>query len=503
LADISGVVPKYLSPLVVLFGQAEALVPLVTWPRPATLDAAAKNAFVRVIRLQENPRRVDAMKRRLIILVAIAVLTLAGSRSASAQQRYIVRTTGGLTSVLNLCLSAGCQVQGPLDGSLGQTYLVTSTGNLLQNLVGGLLNSLQALGIQSIEPDQVLPMPLPPINNIPYGLLDTAPVSYYGTVVWHGYAAQPAAQIIRLTDAQNGFAVSGSGIVAVIDTGVDTTHPVLYPVLLPGYDFTRNQPGASEWLDVPQLQNGGTFKSEDQQPVIVQQSSAAILDQSSAAILDGQPCAAFGHGTMTSGLVHLAAPTAKILPLKAFSSDGTGYLSNIVAALYYAAQHKANVVNMSFDLSTPSPALSQAVSYANKASVVLVAAAGNENTDARVYPAAMNGYVVGVASTTDWDARSSFSNYGSADVWLAAPGEYVISTYPGGTYAAASGTSFSSPLVAGTAALLIEAKQPLNQSQAASALGHARRLTPDLNMGRLDAYQAISAWLSSSSPWYW
>jgi subtilisin family serine protease len=333
-------------------------------------------------------------------------------------------------------------------------------------------------------------------------------VNYFGSVVTHGYAEQPAAEIIRLTEAQRGFGVSGSGIVAVIDTGVDVNHPVLVPVLLPGYDFTRNQPGASEWLDMPQLQGGtGSEPGQDsgvvqqQSAAILDQQSAAILDQQSAAILDGQPFAAFGHGTMTSGLVHLAAPTAKILPLKAFTSDGTGYLSNIIAALYYAVQHKANVVNMSFDLSAPSPALSQAVAHANQANVVLVAAAGNENTSARVYPAAINGYVMGIASTTDWDARSSFSNYGSADVWIAAPGEYVISTFPGGSYAAASGTSFSSPLVAGTAALLLNAKSGLNHSRASSALSHGRQLTRDLNHGRLDAYQAISAWVNSSSSW--
>jgi subtilisin family serine protease len=442
------------------------------------------------------------MKRKLLSAVVIAVMMLAASKPAAAQQRYIVRTTGGLTSVLNLCLSAGCQVQGSLDGSVGQTYLVTSTGNLLQALVGGVVNLLEALlGIQSVEPDQALPIPLPPINNAPYGLTDTAPVNYFGTVVTHGYAAQPAGQIIRLTDAQNGFGVSGTGIVAVIDTGVDVNHPVLVPVLLPGYDFTRNQPGASEWLDMPQLQSATSTGS--QPSGVVQQQSAAVLDQQSAAVLDGQPCGAFGHGTMTSGLVHLVAPKAKILPLKAFSSNGTGYLSNIIAAMYYAVQHNANVVNMSFDVSTPSPALSQAVSYANHANVVLVAAAGNQNTSARVYPAALNGYVMGVASTTDWDARSSFSNYGSADVWIAAPGEYVISTFPGGSYAAASGTSFSSPLVAGTASLLLNAKSGLNQSHAASALAHARMLTPDLNHGRLDAYQAISAWKSSGSSWSW
>jgi subtilisin family serine protease len=446
------------------------------------------------------------MKRNLLIFSVLIAITTAGAQPAAGQSRYIVRTTGGLGSVLNLCLAAGCQVQGSLDGSVGQTFLVTSPGNLITNLLNGTLNLLETLlGIKSIEPDQLLPIPQRPISNIPPGLNDQAPVNYYGSIVWHGYAAQPAAQVIRLTDAQSGFGIAGTGIVAVIDTGVDTSHPVLQPVLLPGYDFTRNQPGASEWLDVPQLQNGDNDdNSEDQGPVVVQQSSAAVLDQSSAAVLDGGPYSAFGHGTMTTGLVHLVAPEAKILPLKAFTSDGTGYLSNIVAALYYAVQHQANVVNMSFDVSTPSAALSQAVSYANQNNVVLVAAAGNENTSAPVYPAALNGNVMGIASTTNWDARSSFSNYGNADVWIAAPGEYVISTFPGGTYASASGTSFSSPLVAGTVALMLDAKPSLNQSKASSALSHAIKLTPDLHNGRLDIYQAVSAWVnSSSSGWHW
>ena len=438
------------------------------------------------------------MTRRFTILVAMIALMLVFSKPAVAQNRYIVRTTGGLSSVLNLCLSAGCQVQGSLDGSVGQTYLVTSSGNLIANLLNGVVNFLEALlGIQSVEPDQLLPVPHPPINNIPSGLHDRTPVNYYGTVVWHGYASQPAAHIIRLIDAQQGFNVSGTGIVAVIDTGVDTNHPVLVPVLLPGYDFTRNQTGASEWLDVPELRNDESGGRE-QDPAFVQQSTAAVLDQSTAAVLDGGPYSAFGHGTMTTGLVHLVAPKAKILPLKAFSSNGTGYLSNIIAALYYAVQHHSNVVNMSFDLSSPSAGLSQAVSYANKAGVVLVAAAGNESTSSPVYLAAFNGSVVGIASTTDWDTRSSFSNYGTSDAWIAAPGEYVISTYPGGTYASASGTSFSSPLVAGTASLLLSAKSSLDQKQAASALSHAIRLTPDLHYGRLDVYQAVSAWVNNS-----
>jgi subtilisin family serine protease len=438
--------------------------------------------------------------KRFALIVAFFILILGVPKPAPAQNRYIVRSTGGLSSVLNLCNLLQCQVQGGLDGSVGQTFLVTSSSNLLVNLVNGTLNLVESLlGIVSVEADRLLPIPQRPLPSIPSGLYDSAPVNYYGTVVWHGYAAQPAAQIIRLQDAQNGFRIGGTGIVAVIDTGVDVNHPVLQAVLLPGYDFTRNQPGASEWLDVSSLPNGELdTNSQDQQPGYVQQSTAAVLDQSTAAVLDGPDYTAFGHGTMTSGLVHLVAPKAQILPLKAFSSNGTGYLSNIVAALYYAVQHHANVVNMSFDLSSNSPSLTQAVSYANKAGVVLVAAAGNENTSAAVYPAALNNAVVGIASTTNYDTRSSFSNYGAVDVLIAAPGENVVSTFPGGTYASASGTSFSSPLVAGTAALMLSARSSLHQSQAASSLSHAVQLTPDLNHGRLDVYQAVSAWVNSS-----
>jgi len=442
------------------------------------------------------------MRRTLLAVVVLIGLVLVSAPPAAAgnQQRYIVRTSGGLLSVLRLCQTLNCQVQGALDGSVGQTYLVTSSGGLVSNLLNFTQNLLTSLlGIKSVEPDSLLSMPAVPQANPAAGLSDTAAVNYYGTMVWHGYAAQPAAQIVRLADAQASFRVTGSGvIVADIDTGVDVNHPVLMPVLLRGYDFTRNQPGASEWLDVSSLPNGPSDSdSQEAQPAFVQQSTAAVLDQSTAAVLDSGPYAAFGHGTMTAGMIHLVAPKAQILPLKAFSSDGTGYLSNIIAALYYAAQNGAGVVNMSFDLKSSSPALNDAVTYANSAGLVLVASAGNEDTNARVYPAALAGNVMGIASTTNWDARSSFSNYGSADVWIAAPGENIISTYPGGLFASESGTSFSSPMVAGAAALLFDAKGNLNQSKAASALAHARNLTPDLNNGRLDLYQAVLAWLSA------
>src|SRR6266849_7843343 len=137
------------------------------------------------------------MTRRFTILVAMIALMLAFSKPAAAQNRYIVRTTGGLSSVLNLCNLLQCQVQGGLDGPVGQNFLVTSTNNLLANLVNGTLTLVESLlGIVSVEADRLLPIPQRPLGGIPSGLYDTAPINYYGTIAWHGYTAQPAAQIV-------------------------------------------------------------------------------------------------------------------------------------------------------------------------------------------------------------------------------------------------------------------------------------------------------------------
>src|SRR5207245_5716110 len=175
---------------------------------------------------------------------------LVDAKPAAAQNRYVVAATGGLSSVLDLCSLVGCQVQGSLDGNINQTFLVTSSTNIVVNLLNFTVNLVESLlGIQSIEPDNLLPVPQTKINSISSGLYDTTLVNYYGTLVTHGYAAQPAANIIRLSDAQKGFNIAGTGIVAVIDTDVDPNHPVLQPVLLQLHDITQNQTGATNSHD--------------------------------------------------------------------------------------------------------------------------------------------------------------------------------------------------------------------------------------------------------------
>jgi len=216
-----------------------------------------------------------------------------------------------------------------------------------------------------------------------------------------------------------------------------------------------------------------------------------MVDQHSIAMVDGPQYAAFGHGTMVAGVLHLVAPTAAILPLKAFHADGTGYLSDIVRSVYYAVANGASVINMSFDFTSPSQEMQTAISYANRNNVICGASVGNDGQFEITYPASMT-TVMGVASTSDLDSRSTFSNYGP-EVWVAAPGENIVTTYPFGSYAAASGTSFSAPFVSGGADLLRSLSPSLNPAGASQAIAHANLLTQDLGNGRLNLYMALSS----------
>ena len=194
---------------------------------------------------------------------------------------------------------------------------------------------------------------------------------------------------------------------------------------------------------------------------------------------------------MVAGVIHLVAPTAQIMPLKAFQADGTGYLSDILRAIYFAVQNGANVINMSFSFPTYSWEMAQAAKFAVHHQVICVASAGNDGKEEMVYPAGLPS-VMGVASTANDDTRSTFSNYGEDLVWVTAPGEGVITTYPFGTYAAGWGTSFSAPMVSGASALLLSVTANCNESCAEKSVANAVPLSSDLGNGRLDLYQAVS-----------
>src|SRR5215831_175083 len=388
------------------------------------------------------------------ILPLLLFLAISGSQ-VKAQSRVIVRDTLGEAALKTTCLLLHCTVVEGIDGTVGQVFLVTSSLPL-QTLLTSLLAQL---GVVDAEPDLILHVMQSQPLSAPSGLYDTTPVSYYGTTVWDGYANQPAVQIINLQAAhtENANGVTGAGIVAVIDTGVDPTHPVLQSSLVQGRDFTRNQAGGSELADV----NQSTMAVVDGEPAQVNQSTMAVVDNNGSSTFSQPQYVAFGHGTMVSGIIHLVAPTVQIMPLKAFHADGTGNLSDVLRAIYYASQHGANVLSMSFDFTSYSTELAKAMNYATNRGAVGVASVGNDGQQVVVYPAGLNN-VIGVASTSDNDTLSSFSNYGQPPVWLGAPGEGIITTYPYGTYAAGWGTSFSTPFVSGTVALMRSLSSSVN-----------------------------------------
>jgi len=422
-------------------------------------------------------------------ILAMALLSL-WALPVSADIGFIVRSHKSLRALAELCLHHGCTVVRNLDAPSNELFLITAPDTTDPNALLATLS--HASEVVEVEPDQSVGL-IGSQNNVttmPVGLSDTVPVNYFGASVWDGYVSQRAGQIVRSSEAHTTFQLAGSGIVADIDTGVDPAHPALQTVLLPGYDFTRNQPNGSEMTDFTEPPSS----DPSSMPAQVNFWTVAVLHQSTAAVLDGDPkYAAFGHGTMVMGVIHLVAPQALLMPLKAFGSNGSAKLSDIVRAIHYAVQNNAKVINMSFDLTTESSQLRAALDFAARHDVICVASVGNDSMKEITYPAAYTASVMGVASTSDFDARSTFSNFGDSTVWVDAPGEAIITTYPFGTYAAGWGTSFSAPFVSGAASLLVNQQGTINQSQAAAALAHAQFIGPDLGNGRLDIVQALQS----------
>ncbi|MGC4895610.1 type VII secretion-associated serine protease mycosin [Micromonospora sp. DT31] len=273
-------------------------------------------------------------------------------------------------------------------------------------------------------------------------------------------AEQPWPQQRYAPDRLAPLATGAGVVVAVVDSGVDRSHPQLTGRVLPGADF---------------LDPGG----------------------------DGsRDCA--GHGTGVASIIAAAtrpgvafrglAPDARILPVRVSEQqvvDGresgrTVDAADFARAIRWAVDHDADVLNLSVVLYADDPAVRAAVAYAVRRDVVVVAAAGNlhDNGDPRPYPAAYDG-VLGVGAIGRDGARSVFSQTGPY-VDLVAPGSEVLMAAPGQGHHRAEGTSYATPFVAGTAALLREYRPRLSAGEVAGRIVAAADPAP----GRAAAYGA-------------
>lgn len=242
----------------------------------------------------------------------------------------------------------------------------------------------------------------------------------------------------------------GAGvIVAVIDTGIDRSHPDLASHIWRENRQSSETESGSIDNDRDSLINdawGWDFVDNDNDPT-----ETAVDPATSVA----------GHGTFIAGLIALVAPDCKIMPIRAFISDGTSNAFTVAAAIKYAVDHGAKVINLSFGSPKKSSIVRSAIRYARQNGAVLVAAMGNDNEDTDdnpQYPANWRD-VIGVAAIDAESRKASFSNFGNC-VGVDALGVKLTSTYPGGEgrsadYAMWSGTSFAAPLTAAEAALII------------------------------------------------
>ncbi len=439
--------------------------------------------------LRSKAKKVPAAARCALVLIAAVCLTCAfpsGAQAAEgtgthfdrgAANQLLLRADGA--QLERLSADYGIRVVRRLATGEGEIQLIEGPDGLSADQTADLLAADPA--VHTLEPALLTALfaedggsePAPQSGEVVADLLRVGDfqspclTQAFGEGLWSGYAAQSATELLRLHGA-HAAAQCGGATVAIIDTGIDPNHTLLQGALVPGYDFLEEEAGfASEWGSLDQSVRA-----------IVEQSVRAIVEQSVRAIVEGRgdselessiapilsaegqlELAAenlppfFGHGTMVAGLLRLTSPGSKIMPLRVFDGEGTAHLFDIIDAIYYAVDHGADIINMSFSVASPSAELKRAIQYAHQHGVLCVAAAGNQADRAMVYPAAY-GLVIGVASTTLDDALSDFSNYGSGLVTVAAPGSGVVSLFPGGGYAAGWGTSFSTPFVSGTLALL-------------------------------------------------
>lgn len=317
-----------------------------------------------------------------------------------------------------------------------------------------------------------------------------------------------AVQVKESWNIQKPYNEGSKVTVAVIDTGVDTSHPLI------------NDSGAV-WTNATEL--SGTAGVDDDNNGYIDDIYGWNFDAHSANVYDDND-----HGTHVAGIILgvgqdvTAAPVreskVKIMALKFLDANGAGSTSSAVSAILYAVRNGAKVINNSWGGSSYSQSLHEAYTYAYNNGVVIVSAAGNSNSDndsSPMYPANLDTpNNIAVAASDDSDNRASFSNYGATKVSVAAPGVRILSSVPGsgcleqGCFMMMSGTSMATPFVAGMAALILREASQLSAYQVKSIIlataDGVSALNGKVTTGaRVNVLSAITSAISSAATAGW
>ncbi len=267
------------------------------------------------------------------------------------------------------------------------------------------------------------------------------------------WSRQWGPRAIRAPGAWDLTTGSRETVIAIVDTGIDADHPDLRGRVMRGWDFHGNDPN-------PRDDNGhGTAVA-------------------------GVAAAAGNNGVGIAGMCW----KCRILPVKVLNANGSGSHSNIAAGIVWAANHGADVINLSLATPTRTNIMSDAVAYARRRGAVVVAAAGNEGSRRKYYPAALPG-VISVAGSQGSGKLYHWSNRGTW-IKLAAPG-CAYTTRRGGSWSWWCGTSFAAPAVAGTIALVNSLKPGLSRGRLESSVLSTTAAALRASRARLDAARAV------------
>ena len=262
---------------------------------------------------------------------------------------------------------------------------------------------------------------------------------------------QPAADSLGLAVAHT--VSTGAGVkVAVLDTGIDPSHPMIAGNIAASADFLN--PANTTATD---LSDG------------VDNDGNGAIDE------------AYGHGTHVAGIVMLTAPDAQLLVARVLDADGRGDVLAVAAGIRWALRNGARVINLSLGTLKGSDAIQDALEEAENANVTVVASAGNWGSDTPEEYPARSSHALAVAASDVTGRPASFTSFGGF-VALAAPGIAVRSAYPGSAYRLWSGTSMSAPFVAGTAALLVSLHPGWGSEEVMQRLALTARPLRDLSV---------------------